>query len=181
MELQRFPQCIPGIGVAAGMLMQAFSEGHKLLLCGNGGSASQCQHMAAEFVSGLYKDRPRRALPAISLTTDTSVLTASANDYGYAGVFTRQVEAHGKRGDILLAISTSGESENLMAAAARAKRMGLCVIALTGPKDSTLAKLANLTIHAPGENVQRIQESQLVISHLLCEIVELLLFSGGKE
>jgi len=175
-ELQRFPECVLPVGMAAGLIGAAFWGGRKLLLCGNGGSAADCQHVAAEFVSGLFRDKPRRALAAIALTTDTSVITAQANDVGFDKIFARQVYALGHAYDVLLAISTSGHSENVIQAADAAKNQGMWVIALTGPDGGQLALVADVVIHAPGGSVQRIQESMLYLEHLICECVEMLLF-----
>ena len=180
-ELARLPSCANEVSFVGGMLAACFIGGHKLLLCGNGGSAADCQHLAAEFVSGLHRDKRRRALPAVALTTDTSVITASANDYGYDGVFGRQVDALGQKHDILLAISTSGNSENVVQAAQAGKRAGMTVVALTGPDGGRLGLLADVTIHAPGANTQRVQESMLLIEHLLAEMVECVLFGGSGD
>src|SRR2546428_8756234 len=124
--------CATQILAASDAIVVAFRAGNKLLLCGNGGSAADCQHMAAELVSRLSRELERPALPALALTTDTSFITAYANDYGFEGVFERQVDAHGRRGDALIAISTSGNSANLIRAVRRARAMGLTTIGLLG-------------------------------------------------
>jgi len=173
-------RCAPQIVEAARMVAAAYREGKKLLLCGNGGSAADCQHMAAEFVSRLTKEVQRRALPAIALTTDTSFLTAFANDCGYEGVFERQVEALGLAGDILLGISTSGSSKNVVRAMTLAQQRGMRTIALMG-EDGVMKELADVAIAVPSTHTQYIQESHLSIEHLICELVERELFSEAYE
>ena len=173
-------RCAPQIVDAARLVAVAFRDGKKLLLCGNGGSAADCQHMAAEFVSRLTKEVQRRALPAIALTTDTSFLTAFANDCGYEGVFERQVEALGERGDVLLGISTSGSSKNVVQAMKLAKQKGLKCIALMG-EGGVMKELADVAIAVPSSQTQYIQESHLSIEHLICELVERELFSEAYE
>ncbi len=165
------------IAAAAEMLAQAFKAGNKFLLCGNGGSAADCQHLAAEFVSRLTKDFERPGLPAIALTTDTSFLTAYGNDYGFAGVFQRQVQALGAAEDVLLGISTSGNSENIIAAVNTARDKHIRTITLTGNNGGRLAALSDVAIIVPGESTQYIQETHLAIEHILCEIVEQILFA----
>ena len=161
----------------ASWIAAAFRSGRKLLLCGNGGSAADCQHMATEFVSRLSRARDRRALPAIALTTDTSFLTAFANDEGFEGVFERQVEALGAAGDVLLAISTSGSSRNVVRAVRAAKERGLVTIALVG-QGGELTGLVDRAIVVPSRDTQRIQETLLPIEHVICELVEEELFGG---
>ena len=173
-------RCAPAIIDAARLVADAFRNGKKLLLCGNGGSAADCQHVAAEFVSRLTKEVARRALPAIALTTDTSFLTAFANDCGYEGVFERQVEALGEKGDVLLGISTSGSSKNVVTAMKLAKTKGLSCIALIG-EGGTMRELADVTIAVPSAHTQYIQESHLSIEHLICELVERELFSEAYQ
>ncbi|MEN9846476.1 MAG: hypothetical protein RIS36_1623 [Pseudomonadota bacterium] len=173
-------QCVTQIVEAALMVADAYRNGKKLLLCGNGGSAADCQHMAAELMNRLTKDVQRRALPAIALTTDTSFLTAFANDLGFKGVFERQVEALGERGDVLLGISTSGSSENVVQAMRLATTKGLNRIALIG-EGGVLRDMADVTIAVPSTQTQYIQESHLSVEHLICELVELELFSESFE
>jgi D-sedoheptulose 7-phosphate isomerase len=173
-------RCTPAIINAAQLVAAAFREGRKLLLCGNGGSAADCQHVAAEFVSRLTKDVQRRALPAIALTTDTSFLTAFANDCGYEGIFARQVEALGSAGDVLLGISTSGGSQNVVRAFHLAKSKGMKLIALMGD-GGTMRDLADVAIEVPSTHTQYIQESHLSIEHLICELVERELFSEAYQ
>src|SRR5215471_9125624 len=160
---------------AADRITSAFREGRKLLLCGNGGSAADCQHMATELVSRLDSRRDRPALPAIALTTDTSFLTAFSNDSGFEGVFQRQVEALGTGGDILFAISTSGNSVNVLRAVEIARRRGMATIGLTG-EGGKLSAAVEQAIVVPSRDTQRIQEAMLAIEHILCDLVETALF-----
>jgi len=163
------------IARAAAMVAESFQRGGKLLLCGNGGSAADCQHLAAEFVSRLSKDVARPGLPAIALTTDTSYLTAYANDFGFDGVFARQIEALGTAGDVLLAISTSGSSRNVLAAADAARRKAIAVIALVGD-GGPLAGTADIAIQVPSRDTQLIQQVHLAVEHLICRLVEQALY-----
>jgi D-sedoheptulose 7-phosphate isomerase len=169
--------CAEAIAAAASVIEDAFRTGGKLLICGNGGSAADCQHMAAEFVSRLTKDFERPGLPAIALTTDTSFLTAFANDCGFEGVFARQVQALGRSGDVLLGISTSGNSANVIQAVELARATGMRTVSLTGA-GGRLAKLADVSISVPSDDTQHIQEAHLAIEHLLCMLVERALFGG---
>lgn len=155
---------------AAGIIAGAFNKGGKLLICGNGGSAADSQHIAAELVVRFLKER--KALPAMALTTDSSVITSEANDHGFGTVFSRQVEALGKKGDVLLAITTSGRSPNVIAAAKAARKKGLAVIGLTGPASGPLGKYCRVCIKAAGDKTFRIQESMLMAEHAICELVE---------
>ena len=163
------------IARAAALITESLQHGGKLLLCGNGGSAADCQHMAAEFVGRLTSDLTRPGLPAIALTTDTSYLTAYTNDFGFDGVFARQLETLGRVGDVLLAISTSGMSRNVLAAAEAARREGIAVIALLG-HEGPLAGLADLAIHVPSRDTQLVQQVHLAVEHLLCHLVERALY-----
>jgi D-sedoheptulose 7-phosphate isomerase len=149
----------------------------KVLLCGNGGSAADCQHMAAEFVSRLTKEFERPGLPAIALTTDTSFLTAFANDCGFEGIFERQVQALGKPVDALIGISTSGNSPNVILAVEAARAASMRTIVLTG-SNGRLAGIAHVAIAIPSTNTQYIQEAHLAVEHILCELVEQALFRG---
>lgn len=169
-------QCGDQVVRAAGLLVAAYRAGGKVLLCGNGGSAADCQHLAAELVSALNHDRPRAALGAIALTTDTSFLTANANDFGFEHVFERQVEALGREGDVLIGITTSGESPNVVRALARARRAGITTILLSGKTGGAAAAHAELEIRIPSDDTQLIQECHLSVGHLLCELVERELF-----
>ena len=164
---------LPLIEKAASVAADCLKQGHKLLFCGNGGSASDSQHLAAEFV-GRY-EKERRALAAIALTTDTSILTAVSNDYGYERVFERQVEALGQKGDILIAISTSGNSKNVLKAVEKAKALGLYTVGLTGGNGGALKSAADLVLVIPSKKTSRIQESHILIGHILCECVDELL------
>ena len=161
---------VPTIEQAARLLIDALASGHKILLFGNGGSAADSQHIAAELVGKLLVKR--RALPAIALTTDTSNLTALANDFGYETVFQRQIEALGQAGDVAIGLSTSGRSPNVLAAIRTARKKGLKTIAFTGRDGGSLAKLVDLSITVPSDSTQRIQESHITIGHILCELIE---------
>jgi D-sedoheptulose 7-phosphate isomerase len=151
-------------------LYHALSQGHKVLLCGNGGSAADAQHIAAELV-GRYEDE-RRAWPAIALTTDTSALTALSNDYGYERIFARQVEALAKDGDVLVCLSTSGESDNVLAAAMTARQRGCRIVGLTGAKGKRLASLCDVVVLVPATRTPRIQEAHIAIGHIWCEMID---------
>jgi len=155
---------------AAKIIIDSFEKGGKLMICGNGGSAADAQHIAAELVARFKKER--KALPAIALTTNTSILTAVSNDYGYDVTFKRQVEALAKKGDVLLAISTSGNAKNVLEAVKFADKIGVKTIALTGGTGGALAKIAKFSIIAPSGDTPRIQESHMVIYHTLCELIE---------
>ena len=158
------------ISQAAQVVIEAFRNGNTLFLCGNGGSAADSQHIAAEFVGRFQKERA--AWPAIALTTDTSALTALGNDYSFDIVFTRQIQALGKKGDVLIGISTSGNSKNVLEAFKGAKAMGIKTIGVTGGSGGQLAPLSDIAIIAASSKTARIQESHLVIFHAICEIVE---------
>lgn len=156
---------------AAALVAEAFRAGRKLLVCGNGGSAADAQHLAGEFVNQfLLKDRP--ALPALALNTDGGVLTCIANDTGFERVFARQVEAFGARGDVLLLISTSGNSPNVIAAAEAARARGLKVVGLTGRDGGRLRPLCDLALVVESPDTQRIQETHNLVGHILCDLVE---------
>jgi len=157
---------------AAKQLVACMQEGGKLLLCGNGGSAADCQHIAAEFVSVLNQSFLRPGLPAIALTTDTSILTASANDFGYAGIFERQVQALGRAGDVLIGLSTSGNSENVLRAFAYARQHGIGTIGLTGTPGGKFPGACDVCIRVPAQSTQFIQESHIMIGHIICDLVE---------
>jgi phosphoheptose isomerase len=157
---------------AARMMTECLAAGGKLLICGNGGSAADAQHIAAEFVSVLSQDFLRPGLPAIALTTDTSILTASANDFGFAGIFARQVQALGRPGDLLIGISTSGNSENVLRAVEYARSHRISSVALTGAGGGKLADAAQIAIRVPSTVTQFIQESHIMIAHILCDLVE---------
>ena len=164
--------CAADIARAAELVVACYARGGKVLFCGNGGSAADCQHLAAELVSSLNHDRPRRALPALALTTDTSFLTANANDFGFEHVFERQVEAFGQRGDILVAISTSGNSPNIHRALERARIQGLTTILFTGASGGKALALTDLALRVPSGDTQHIQEAHIAFGHVLCGAVE---------
>lgn len=164
---------------AAGQIATAMRSGHKLLVCGNGGSAADAQHLVAEFVVRL--ERNRAALPAIALTVDSSILTAGANDFGFDTVFARQVEALGQPGDVLLAISTSGNSPNCIAALDAATQRGLHTIAFTGNDGGRMRSIAGLNIVIPSDVTMHIQEAHLALEHTLCKLVEALYFADGSS
>jgi len=164
--------CIPALMEAVDLVAEAFQNGNKLLICGNGGSAADSQHLAAEFISTLSQAFHRKALPAIALTTDSSTLTARANDYGFDEVFSRQVEAFGKPGDILISISTSGGSKNCVAAIKAAKELGVRNIVLVGGTGGVMADLADVALIVPSSKTMHVQESHLALYHILCYVVE---------
>jgi D-sedoheptulose 7-phosphate isomerase len=152
------------------LLVERVASGGKILVCGNGGSAADAQHVATELTVRYLRDR--KAIPALALTVDTSTLTAAANDFGFEFVFARQVEAHGAPGDVLLAISTSGTSPNVVRAVEVAKQRGIVTIGLTGEGGGRLAEHADHSIRVPSNHTPRIQEAHLVIEHMLCEALE---------
>lgn len=158
------------IAQAASIIKLAYDSQKKVLIAGNGGSAADAQHLATELVSKFMKDRP--ALNAIALTTNTSVLTAIANDYDFEDIFARQIQAYGNQGDVFIAISTSGNSKNVIKAIQEAKNKGLKIIGLTGSKDCAMDNLCDLTIKVPSENTPIIQEAHIMIGHIICALVE---------
>lgn len=160
------------------LLVQCFQHQKKVLLCGNGGSAADAQHIAAELTGRYYFDRP--PLDAEALHVNSSYLSAVANDYGYDQVFARLIKARGQSEDILITLSTSGASANILAAAEEAIARGMTVIAMTGAKKNPLEKLATHCLHMPSTDTPRIQELHLMIGHLWCEYVEARLFSPSK-
>ncbi len=166
---------LPVIVAIAGRIVDTFQHGGKVLLCGNGGSAADAQHIAAEFVSRFRRER--RGLPAIALTTDTSILTAIGNDYGYERVFARQVEALGQPGDTVIGISTSGASASVLAAMRAARDGGMATIGLTGATGGLLIGHVDLCLCVPSQHTARIQEVHITVAHVICEIVERTLFS----
>ena len=165
-------QCSAAALSAAQMIAQSLGNGGKLMLCGNGGSAGDCQHIAAEFTATLDHQRPRPGVAALALTTDTSFITAYANDFGFEGVFARQVQALGRAGDVLIGISTSGTSKNVVAAIEQAKSMDIKTIALTGSSGGTLAGIADLLIAVPSEKTMHIQEGHIALGHVITAAVE---------
>jgi D-sedoheptulose 7-phosphate isomerase len=160
----------PRIGCAAGAIATAFTGGGQLLLCGNGGSAADAQHIAAEFVGRYLKERT--PYPAIALHANSSAVTAIGNDYGFEEVFARQVRAHGRAGDVLLAISTSGGSPNVLRAIDAAHEAGMTVVGLSGHDGGTMAGLCDVCLTVPADSTPRIQEAHILIAHVLCGLVE---------
>lgn len=172
-KLLKNSDCMESTALAAEQLLSIYQKGGKLLIAGNGGSAGDAQHIAAEFVSRFLFDRP--GLPAIALTTDTSMLTAIGNDYGFENLFSRQVEAQGQAGDMFIGISTSGNSKNVIKAMAAAKSKGIHTVALCGLGGS-LASLADMAIQVPSESTPYIQECHISIGHIICALVEQRMF-----
>ena len=164
--------CLDDVVDAAERITGSLASDGALLICGNGGSAADAQHLATEFVSTLTLDHPRPPIRAIALTTDTSLLTAIANDYGADGLFARQVDAIGRAGDVLLAISTSGNSANVLLAAEHARARGLTVVALTGGSGGALASLADVVVRIPSAITAHIQEAHIAVEQLIALLVE---------
>ena len=160
---QKLEQC-------AECVQTALSKGNKVLFCGNGGSAADSQHLAAEFVGRFQKER--KGLPAIALTVDTSILTAVANDYGYDTVFARQVQALGDPGDVLVGISTSGNSKNVLLAVEEAKAKGITCIGMTAEGGGKMADACDICLAVPSEVTARVQEMHILMGHILCELVD---------
>ena len=167
---QVLKEMLPQIEQAAAMIIETLRRGNKILLCGNGGSAADAQHIAAE-LTGRYK-RERKGLPAIALTTDTSALTAISNDYGYEMVFARQVEALSNPDDLLVAISTSGNSSNIIAALHTAKAHGCQTLGLSGKEGGEMNTLCDINLVIPSHDTPRIQEMHMLIGHILCQLVD---------
>ena len=167
------------IAETASVCIGAIKAGGKIMFCGNGGSAADSQHLATELVVRLSSRANRRALPGIALTTDTSILTACSNDYGFDRIFARQVEALGQKGDVLIAISTSGNSPNVLNAVDMAHEIGIKVSGFTGGKGGKLSKVADLCITVPSDDVQRIQESHITIGHILIGLIEQEFITNG--
>jgi D-sedoheptulose 7-phosphate isomerase len=165
-------QLMEDILKAVDLLSTCFKEGNKLLLCGNGGSAADCQHIATELMIRLSHHIQRPALPAIALTTDSSNLTAGGNDIGFENVFARNVEGLGNKGDVLLAISTSGNSPNVIKAVEMAHKKGMKVIGFLGSNGGKLKSQVDIPIVIPSLNVQRIQEGHITVAHIICELLE---------
>lgn len=165
------------INIAAQKCIEAYRKGCKTMFAGNGGSAADAQHLAGEFVSKFYFDRP--GLPSVALTTDTSILTAIGNDYGYEKLFARQVQAQGNEGDVLIGISTSGNSVNLVHALPACREKGVFTIALTGSKPCDMDEW-DLVLKVPCDSTPRIQECQTLIGHIICALVESEIFSERK-
>jgi D-sedoheptulose 7-phosphate isomerase len=172
-EILSSPSLIDKIAEVAEVCINAFKRGNRVLLAGNGGSAADAQHIAAEFVSRFEFDRP--GLPSIALTTDTSMLTAIGNDYGYERLFLRQLEANGRKGDVFIGISTSGNSKNVLLAMDSCQRLGITSVGLAGNGGQIQSK-CDYVISVPSANTARIQESHILIGHLICGLVESALF-----
>ena len=157
------------------LIVEAFHEGNKVMLFGNGGSAADAQHIAAEFVNRFMIERP--PLPAMALTTDTSVITSIGNDYNFDQIFLKQIKALGKEGDIAWGISTSGNSPNVLKALKEAKKMGLKTIGLTGKDGGKMAKMVDYLLNVESDVTARIQETHITLSHVICELVDIKLFN----
>jgi D-sedoheptulose 7-phosphate isomerase len=160
--------------LVAEKIVQAFTNDRKLMLCGNGGSAADAQHIAAEFINRFEFERP--PLPAIALTTDSSIITSIGNDYSFNDIFSKQVKAIGVEGDILMAISTSGNSPNILSAAKAAKDMGICVVGLAGNDGGKLKGLVDSCLIVNSASTARIQESHILAGHIICKLVDYILF-----
>lgn len=161
---------IKKIDEVARACVDAYNNGNKVILAGNGGSAADSQHIAAEFVSRFRFDRP--GLPSIALSTDTSMLTAIGNDYGYKNLFKRQLEANGSRGDVFIAITTSGNSENIIEAVSACSELGIQSVGLVGNGGGRLSNMSDYTICVPSDKTELIQESHIMIGHIICGYVE---------
>lgn len=161
------------------VIADAFNEGRKVVIFGNGGSACDASHIAAEFVNRFKRDRP--GLPALALNTDMAVLTSIANDYDYSEVFARQIKTMAEPGDIALAISTSGNSKNILKAVEAAKKKGMKTVAFTGLKGEKLASKSDYAFVVPSDDTPRIQETHITLGHVLCQIVEEILFEAPRK
>ena len=170
-------ELIKKIELIAGVCIHALSNDHKILFCGNGGSAADAQHLAAELTGRFMKDRP--ALYAEALHVNTSTLTAIANDFGYEHVFERQVEAMGRKGDVLIGLTTSGNSQNVLLAMQKAKKLEMVTIGMTGIKEGKLADVSEILLCVPSPDTARIQEVHLLIGHILCGVIEKHFFGNG--
>lgn len=169
---------IETINQAANVIIKAYKNGKKVLTAGNGGSAGDAQHIAGELVSKFFFDRP--GLSAFSLATDTSILTAIGNDYGYEKSFSRQIQANANEGDVFIAISTSGNSKNIVNAILEAKKKNVTTIGLVGKKTCEMDTLCDYIIKVPSESTPTIQESHIMIGHIICALVEEAIFKGEK-
>lgn len=168
---------IKQIEVISKKIVDTYKNGNKILLAGNGGSAADAQHIAGELVSKLFIDRP--GLSAIALSTDTSILTAIGNDYGYEKIFARQIQANGVAGDIFIGISTSGNSQNVILALKECKKMNIKTVSLTGEDGSYMEEISDYCIKVPSKITPRIQESHILVGHIICSVVEKSIFEGG--
>lgn len=172
------PRFIAAIEASIAAIAEALARGNKLLVAGNGGSAADAQHIAGELLSRLNYDRMPTA--ALALTTDSSVLTAVGNDYGYEHVFARQILGLGRKGDVFLAISTSGRSPNVLRAIEAAKRQGLTVIGFTGKTGGAMAGICDIVLHAPSDSTPLVQQVHITAAHIVCGLVEERLFPRGR-
>ena len=170
-------ELLHSIKKVANECIEAYTRGNRVLLAGNGGSAADAQHIAAEFVSRYAFDRP--GLAAIAFTTDTSILTAIGNDYGYDQIFRRQLESNGRQGDVFIGISTSGNSPNVLAALQCARELGIIAVGLTGQGESKMQDPCDYCIRVPSNSTPRIQESHIMLGHIICGIVEGALFDNA--
>lgn len=157
--------------------VEVYKNGNKTLIAGNGGSAADAQHIAGEFVSRFYFDRP--GIPSIALTTDTSIITAIGNDYGYEKLFARQVQANGVKGDMFIGISTSGNSANVIEALKECKEKGIITVGLTGEQGGKMAEMCDYCIKVPSNETPRVQEAHILIGHIICAVVEEAIFGKG--
>jgi D-sedoheptulose 7-phosphate isomerase len=173
-KLLESPSLLSAVEKAAMAVLTALKSNRKLFLAGNGGSAADAQHIAAEFVNKFNLERP--GLPAIALTTDTSILTSVGNDYSFSQIFARQIRALGNEGDVFMAISTSGKSANLLEALRACREKKIVTIGLTGESGGTMKELSDICIHIPSEETPRVQEAQILIGHIICSIVETEIF-----
>ncbi|MBI3399663.1 MAG: D-sedoheptulose 7-phosphate isomerase [Deltaproteobacteria bacterium] len=175
-----FKQNLQLIIHSAEIIADAFKAGSKLLICGNGGSAADSQHLAAEFVNRFVIERP--PLPAVALSTDASIITSIGNDYSFEQIFSKQIKAIGKEGDVLLVISTSGDSKNIIMAAKAARDMGIKTIGLTGKGGGKMAKIADILLNVDSNVTARVQEAHITAGHIICELVDNILFQAmGKD
>jgi len=169
---------VKNIETVTNKIIEAFNSGNKVLFCGNGGSAADAQHLAAEFSGRFYTDR--NPLPSEALHCNTSYLTAVANDYGYDAVYSRLLKGMGKSGDILVGLSTSGNSKNILAAFEQAQQMDITTVGMTGLSGGKMKDLSDFLINVPSDDTPRIQECHITIGHIICQIVEERLFASGK-
>ena len=160
-------------------IVESFTSDRKLMICGNGGSAAIAQHIAAKFVNRFEMERP--PLPAISLSTDTSIITSIGSDYSFNDIFTKQIKALGLEGDLLIVISTTGDSQSIISAAETAGDMGIYVAGFTGNKDQKMDEVCDLCVSVPSDITARVQESYILAGHVICRLVDYILFQGGDE
>ena len=172
-------ECAEDLIILAKKIVDSFTSDNKLMLCGNGGSAADAQHIAAIFVNRFEMERP--PLPAISLSTDTSIITCIGNDYSFNDIFTKQIKAIGLEGDVLLAIDSGGSSQSVISAAETARDMGIFVAGLTGGKGGKLKEICDMCINVSSETTARVQESHILAGHIICRLVDYILFQGGDE